>query len=341
MVAAWEGSPAAPLFRTRFRPAGVSLRVESDDRRFLDEVALTLGESESQDEAAAPVELRARVRTRHGPDGVGWLRLSGGGETVNSPDDFQLGFSAPEFLFKPVESPDPDWTIVAFRHEPTPLFWLNGEHCLFRLGPEWRTHVALFLFNRLLRARPDLIFFHASAVGVRGRGIMLVGHRGAGKSTTALALAVRGHAFLSDDTACYRPASGELIPFRRSVGIRPGPRARAVDRAVMGLNGAGQRDGAVRLHVDALLTTPAPAPAPLAAVLFLSGFAPEPRLLPVVPGREEVGQLQPFAGSLVNAPATRRVFEMARLLSTTRVYRLHPGGPDETAALLEEVFSAP
>ena len=62
---------------------------------------------------------------------------------------------------------------------------------------------------------------------------MLVGPKGAGKSTLALALAARGHALLGDEHACYLPATGELLPFRRPVGIKPGPRAAAVESALL------------------------------------------------------------------------------------------------------------
>jgi len=209
--------------------------------------------------------------------------------------------------------------------------------------PEWRTAVALFVFNRLLRLRRDAIFFHASSVAIGDKGVLFVGPTGHGKSTTALALAARGHALLGDDTACYLPATGMLLPCRRSVGIRPGPRARAVERAITAAGGdlAAERDQALRVDIDALMDVPPARPVPLSAVVFLAGFLPEPRLLDVRPTRREVGQLQPVVGSLVNAPPARRVFEMARLLSRVAVYRLHPGDPDETAALLEGALGRP
>jgi hypothetical protein len=219
---------------------------------------------------------------------------------------------------------------------------MKGSDCLFRLGPHWRAEVALLLFNRLLRARPDAIFFHAAAVGVAGRGVMLLGPRGAGKSTLALALASRGHAFLGDDTACYLPGRGDLVPFPRSPGIRPGPRAAAIDRTLVGLGQDPDRDGHVRLPASTLVPALPAEPVPLRAVVFLRGFAALPRLERIRPGRDEVAALQPFTGSLVNAPATRRVFEMIRLLSAVSVYGLHPGEPDATAARLEAaVLEAP
>jgi hypothetical protein len=43
--------------------------------------------------------------------------------------------------------------------------------------------------------------------------------------------------------------------------------------------------------------------------------------------------------SFLNASHSRRIFELTRLLATTKVYQLHPGDPDETALYLEEVFA--
>jgi hypothetical protein len=45
----------------------------------------------------------------------------------------------------------------------------------------------------------DVLALHASAVIVDGEAVLLLGESGAGKSTTAAALALRGHAPLSDD----------------------------------------------------------------------------------------------------------------------------------------------
>jgi hypothetical protein len=229
---------------------------------------------------------------------------------------------------------------LAFRGDVEPIFSLKGSDCIFRLVPAWRTAVALLVFNRLLRLRRDAIFFHASSVALGRKGVLFVGPKGHGKSTTALALAARGHAFLGDDTACYLPVTGELLPCRRSVGIRPGPRADAIDRALVraGRNVDDEPDRVLRIDVEALMTTTPAEPAVLGAVVFLDSFAATPQLTRREPTRREIAQLQPVVGSLVNAPPTRRVFEMAHLLSRVAVYRLNPGAPDETAAMLEQTL---
>ena len=49
-------------------------------------------------------------------------------------------------------------------------------------------------------------------------------------------------------------------------------------------------------------------------------------------------ELQPLMSSFLNASHSRRIFELTRLLGTAKVYKLHPGNPDETALYLEEAF---
>jgi hypothetical protein len=55
----------------------------------------------------------------------------------------------------------------------------------------------------LLRQRGYLPL-HASAVAIEGRGVLFLGASGAGKSTTAAALYVRGHQVLADDVGAVR-----------------------------------------------------------------------------------------------------------------------------------------
>jgi hypothetical protein len=339
----WEVTPTLAVFEAAYHVAGVTLAVRSDDRGALDELTILLGPPDRPStHSDASVPLRAIIRAHGGPPEFGYLRCEvDGAADVSSPDDFVLAQESRDFPFRVLQSGSHAWTAVAFRGETTPTFVLREGRCLFRLTQEWRTVVTLLLYHRLMRARSDAIFFHASSVGIDGRGVIFVGPRASGKSTTALALAARGHAFLGDNTACYLPATGEILPFRRAVGVRPGPRAQAVTQALARAGRDPERDGWLRLDADALVGSAEPPPTPLSAVVFLAGFAPEPRLVRVEPSREEVAMLQPIVGSLVNAAPTRRVFEMALLLSRVQVYRLTPGDPDATAMLLEEAFRHP
>jgi hypothetical protein len=338
VVDAWEQRPRPHLHTSSFSLAGVALDLESDDAELLDHVAAVLGPARA---ASAPVtRLRAEVRAYEGPDGFGHLRLDAGAEEQHLPSDFLLGLQSPDFPFYLLDPAGAaaSWTRLAFRGQDRVAFALRGRDCLFGLAPQWRTAVSLFLFQRLMRLRADALFFHASTVALEGAGVMFVGRKGAGKSTLALALAARGVPLLGDENACYLPEPRALHPFLRPLGVKPGPRARRVDEALHALGRDPDREGPLRIPAEQLFPRNRPAPVPLRAVVFLGPFAGEPRLQRIEPGREELAALQPAGSSLINAPAARRVFEMARLLSSARVYRLHPGGPDATADAVHHVL---
>ena len=62
----------------------------------------------------------------------------------------------------------------------------------------------------LLHRRGHLVL-HGSAIDVGGRAVVLVGHKGAGKSTTAAALVARGHRLLTDDLVALG-TGGAVLP---------------------------------------------------------------------------------------------------------------------------------
>jgi hypothetical protein len=58
-----------------------------------------------------------------------------------------------------------------------------------------------------LHQRGDLVL-HASAIGISGRAIALLGDKGAGKSTLSATLLARGHSLVSDDVVAVRRGPG-------------------------------------------------------------------------------------------------------------------------------------
>lgn len=276
----------------------------------------------------------------------GWLHISG----VNALpfDGAEFGFSTSDAGGHFVQLDEQDgWSCLAFRGSELaldddgddPMYAFRDRDCLFRLVPEWRKAVVLLILYRLLRLRADAIFFHAAAVGIGGAGSIFIGPKGAGKSTTALALAARGHALLSDEFAGYVPTTGELVPFLRPVGIKPGIRARRIEEALTPeLHRRIERDGFARVSIETLVPVSAPATLPLRRVIFLAPFEDAPRLERIEPTRHDVAMLQPILSSFLNASHRQRIFELVRMLASTRVYRLHPGLPDATADHLQEVF---
>jgi hypothetical protein len=316
---------------------GVSMELCSDDARFVEEFVTIFGGREGP--SVPPVaSISVTVESASARPDFGRLRATGDG--LADPAAFLAGFSSPTVPLWQVPAPEPGWTALALGDSPEPVFLFQGEDCHFRRVERWRRIVSHFLFLRMLRLRKDALFFHAASVAIAGRGALLLGPKGAGKTTTALALAARGHQFLGDETACYLPASGELVPFRRPVGIKPGPQCSAVTAALARLDPRADEEGLRRVPIEALMPVSPARPSRLAAVLFLSGFGPRPEFSSIRAGREELSAMQPFATAATGS-ATRRVFEMVRLIGSLACYRLVAADPDETARLLEAELSVP
>jgi hypothetical protein len=70
----------------------------------------------------------------------------------------------------------------------------------------------------LLRYR-GIVCLHASSVAVDGRAVAFVGPPGAGKSTTAAALAKRGHPVLADDVTAIREVDGKFYAYPAYPGL--------------------------------------------------------------------------------------------------------------------------
>lgn len=339
----WAGSPDSFSRAASFTFADVRLAVDTDDPGLIAELVETLGTPlpplPLQVEPARAM-LHAAVRANGGRS-MGHLRLTTQQSVPplapppTGPDDLLLGLASPESPFERLPCDEPAWTAFAFKGEREPLFAFRDPEALFALTGTGRTGVVLLLLHRLMQLRPDVVFFHAASVALGGAGVLFVGPKGSGKSTTSLALATRGHGFLGDETAAYVPATGEILPMRRPVGIKPGPRAQAIGAALVRAGRDPDRDGLLRVPVEAVIAVPPAASVALRDIVFLEGFRERPSLTRIEPGRHEIARLQPSVSSLVNAPRARRVFEMAGMLSRARVYRLWPGDPDETARLLE------
>jgi hypothetical protein len=316
---------------------GVAMELCSDDAGFTDEFVKIFGGR--GDPPGSPVAAFT-VSVEGASERPGFGRLRASGDDLEDPAAFLAGFASPTVPLRQVVAPEPGWTALALGDSEEPLFLFRGGDCYFRKVERWRRIVSHFLFLRILRQRPDALFFHAASVAIGGRGVLFVGPKGTGKSTASLALAARGHEFLGDETACYLPASGELLPFRRPAGIKPGPQSAAVAAALARLDPPADEEGLRRVPIEALVSVPPARPARLSAVVFMTGFGPGPVLSKIRAGREELAALQPIAAAAAGS-VTRRVFEMVRLIGSLECYRLVAGDPDETARLLEKELGVP
>jgi hypothetical protein len=208
-----------------------------------------------------------------------------------------------------------------------------------RNDERWEWIVGNLALHRVLMLQPDLAVFHAASVVIDGRGVMILGPKGAGKTTLSLALAARGHAFLGDETAAVRLPSRELVPFRRAVSLRSGPASRHVTSVLA----QGRQtpecfpDGTsrTRLPIEQLFPHNIGRPAPLTAVVFLTDIAAAPQLDAVVPSRHYLSRLGVLRSTMWDAPPALRVVRLAGMLLATRSFILQPGDPDATAEALE------
>ena len=78
----------------------------------------------------------------------------------------------------------------------------------------------------LLLQRRGTLCIHGSALSIKGRTITLVGDSGAGKSTTAAALIVRGATLISDDVVALRSCGDDFIVEPGSTSLRLGQAAK-------------------------------------------------------------------------------------------------------------------
>jgi len=151
-----------------------------------------------------------------------------------------------------------------------------------------------------------LIPLHGACVGAAGRGILLIGDSGAGKSTASLHCLLRGMDFLTEDSVFVAPDSALATGIANFLHIRcdslgsvPASSAALIRRSPV----IRRRSGVEKFEVDLRRREFCLAPRPLsiAAVVFIS---PQPALRGVlltrVRGREAVARLQkgqPFAAS--------------------------------------------
>lgn len=75
--------------------------------------------------------------------------------------------------------------------------------------------------DRLARALTEYHLFHAGAVVMNGRGILMPGSSGAGKSTSVAALSLSGAACYSDEVAVL-DENLRLHPFPKVLSLKPG-----------------------------------------------------------------------------------------------------------------------
>jgi hypothetical protein len=182
---------------------------------------------------------------------------------------------------------------------------------------------------------------HAASVGVAGKGVLLSGAKGAGKSTLALSFACRGYAFLGDEWAAISALSGELLPLRRAASIRPSPHPDGLDEYLrkQSCHVETLTDGTQRVRTRVGLAFPSAAAqvVPLTDIFFLRGFSARPGVEPFARHSGGLPPVSPLLASVWGHPPAERALYMLRTLGRARWWHLDLGGsPEETADMIEE-----
>jgi hypothetical protein len=331
---------------------GSSGRIDASQYRF----AYGRLELDSDDE---PLNLRFRqiypeghVDAEGGRNGP--LRVRCTVRSIDEPDVAAIAFEDPEDLdavefcrtlfpdrnYIPGPPAAPGWQTISLADRPLdPLLAMKGRFALVDRRQVWQPFIANLAVNRVLRLQRNMLFFHAASVRVGDRGIMLVGGKGSGKTTTSLTLASRGHGFLGDEVAAVRTDTREMLPFRRAASIRAGIRTSRVTQRLAdgGYPAETFPDGSARVlaNVADLFPDATASPARLESVFFLRRFAPRPAVEQFAFGLENFQLLTPLACSMWGVPTGLRMLQISRMLSEVNCYHLDPGSPDETAELLE------
>jgi hypothetical protein len=246
------------------------------------------------------------------------------------------------------DAPIPGWRLAGGTTGPV-LAACDAEVLLHpkRISVEFLVE---YLVGIALGAQPWVLPVHGAALQLGAAGGILIGASHAGKTTTSLHLAARGHTLLGDEIALIRIASNEILPFRRSVNLRPGPHGHEL-AATLGLSADGNGSSSVAHWVGAhritALFPDRPArPVPLRAVFFLAGFADHPSLeaFQLTLDRDDViGWITTpeIAYCSWGLAPTRRAFRLMVLrqaLSRPPCWLVKVGRPGDTAALIERTM---
>ena len=199
-------------------------------------------------------------------------------------------------------------------------------------------------------AQQGVLFLHAASFGMAGAGALLIGRSQAGKSTTSVALAARGHSFLGDDLAAVRLATREVLPFPKSAGLRDGSFVRSLDGRVRACRHTTVTDcrGIARTLVSMADMFPASVggPLPLRFAFLLDGFDERVAITAFRPQIGDVRRLKSVVSETIPSWGISpgrdlmKFLTVAKLLSELHCYLVELGSADESAAAIENVMEA-
>lgn len=342
--------PCSPRVR-RYRFGAAVVEVTTDHQPLIDELETFYGDCACDDAAldANRIGCSATLLT-----GTPLLWLLFDSIPARSPVDVALGMYrfCRRSPYIEQATPCPAWRAVTDTTEATGLIVAGSEKmALVNLDLAPPEFVLDCIVGNALAAQPDILFLHAASVGIAGAGALILAPSFGGKSTIALTLASRGHAFLGDDVGAIRLATRELLPFPRSAGLRDGPLERMLRARLHTCRHvrAPARDGAMRtvVRVSELFPQSVSGRLPLRFAFLLDGITERAKITPFQPRQSELRRLRSLV-VLDAAPAWGRspgrdlmqLLGVMHLLSGLRCYRLETGSIDDAAGLIEHAMTA-
>lgn len=323
-----------------YRFADILFSLSSDNSEFKSRFERIFSECKLETQQNQQSDLQLSTRAIPGKS-ITLVQLIGSGQTDNI--SF-LKALFPEQGFKELAQSVDCWRLLSSTGSNNlPVLALNGNDILADNSFPWYTIVAHFAIATAMRIQPENLFFHGATNSIAGKGVLLFGDKGAGKTTLSLALAAKGHGFLGDEYATVNSVTGVLIPFRRAVSIRQGPQAPQIARYVTEHHGEMEilADGSsrTRFSVKQLLPDLPGSRCPLSHAFFLQKLADKPGATFFNMALQQLEQTSPLLGTIWDQSSARCALKILNVFRSVRCYRLTPGGtPAETAKLIENIL---
>jgi hypothetical protein len=238
--------------------------------------------------------------------------------------------------------PGQDWQMLAQETAPAePVIAFRRDHVIIDCRLPWQRLVSEYLIGDVMRLQDKVMFFHAASVGIGEKGVLITGAKGAGKSTLSMGLAARGHAFLGDDLSALRIISRELIPCRRIVSIREGPRPKKLDSSLASgpYRAETMSDGTTRIRAIAGRLFPAARPREVVMThaFFLRSFTSQFRIEPFEAEQRYLGLIAPLVATTWALPPGQRAVRFLNMLAGIKCFHVDIGGtPDQMTDAIEK-----
>jgi hypothetical protein len=222
----------------------------------------------------------------------------------------------------------------------TGLICVNRQALAFRYHARYEL-LEFAVFTLASRAQ-QLVPLHAACVGINGKGVLLIGETGAGKTTAALHCLLNGFDFLAEDSVFVEPETLRATAVANFLHVR--------SDSLRWLNDAQRkmirespvirrRSGIAKYEVDLRRKEfrLAPAPLKIVAIAYLTSESTGKRaLLRPVPHAKAVRRLARLQGYGAHLPQWRKFCANLRKADMVEVHR--GKHPSETAEALRTLL---